>query len=141
MPNATILAPVFAMVILTAIVWILFFISRFKEMKTKKIHPQQIANSRQAAETLTNTKAADNFKNLFEVPVLFYVASVLIFVTQTTTTLIICLCWLFVVFRAVHSFIHCTSNNVKRRAAAYLASTLIIGLIWLVFGVELLMRN
>ena len=72
MPRAAILLPCFAMVVITAIVWVKLYIDRLGEMRARNILPQSLADSRAAAGALANIAAADNFRNLFEIPVLFY---------------------------------------------------------------------
>lgn len=42
-------------------------------MTRELIGPQSIATSRAISSTLEDTAPADNFRNLFEVPVLFFV--------------------------------------------------------------------
>ena len=44
---------------------------RVAEMRRERIHPQAVALSAQMAERPGDTRAADNFRNLFELPVLF----------------------------------------------------------------------
>ena len=67
-----ILLPPTALVLLTGFVWLRLGSDRLGEMRTRRIHPQQVATSKQMGETLQNVQSADHFRNLFEVPVLFY---------------------------------------------------------------------
>ena len=138
MPQTSILLPCFAMVGITAAVWLRLCFERIGELRTRRIWPQDISTSRQAAETLQNVNAADNFRNLFEVPVLFYTLCVLAFASQAVTPLLTAGAWTFVALRALHSFIHCTYNRVIHRFAVYMLSTLILFAMWGVFGVNLL---
>ena len=121
--------PLFAMVLLTLLVWIRLYQTRLAEMKQRRIHPQAVATSAQMA-TLEDTRAADNFRNLFELPVLFYAAMLLIIAGQTETTALLALAWVFVALRYLHSYIHCTYNRVKDRFSAYLFSGLALWAIW-----------
>jgi hypothetical protein len=132
------LLPVVAMVVLTTVVWVRLFVERITEMKERRIPPDQIATSRQAAEKLKKIQASDNFKNLFEVPVLFYVLCIAIFMTHQTSAAFTLGLWLFVALRAMHSVIHCTYNNVYHRLTAYLASSLLLFAMWTTFGVALI---
>ncbi len=56
--------------------------------------------------------ASDNFKNQFEVPVMFYVLCLLIIVAGTTTTVIIVAAWVFVIGRVIHALIQLTKNII-----------------------------
>jgi hypothetical protein len=131
--NSPLLWPLFAMVSLTFLVWLRLYQTRLAEMKRRKIHPQAVATSSQMA-TLEDTRAADNFRNLFELPVLFYVAMLLIMTSQIQSTALLVLAWAFVLLRVLHSFIHCTYNRVKDRFSAYLFSSLALWSIWAVLA-------
>ena len=121
--------PMLAMVLLTLLVWLRLFQTRLAEMKTRSIHPQAVASSAQAA-VFEDTRAADNFRNLFELPVLFYTAMLLSIISQTQSALLLVLAWAFVVMRYLHSYIHCTYNRVKDRFSAYLFSSIALWAIW-----------
>lgn len=60
------------LVLLALTVGVRMFYVRIGEMRARHIHPQAAANSLQVAQRPQNVQTSDNFKNLFEVPVLFY---------------------------------------------------------------------
>ncbi len=62
--------PVFALAALTFAVWFRMFFQRIGEMRSLRIHPRSVATSTQAAQHFIDTRAADNFRNLFELPTL-----------------------------------------------------------------------
>ena len=130
--------PCVALVALTIIVWVRLYVDRIGEMRARRIKPQAISTSREAAQALQNLKAADNFRNLFEVPVLFYVLCVSLAVTQSVTILYLLGAWIYVVLRTAHSFIHLTYNRVMHRFVAYALSTILVLAMWAGFGVQLL---
>ena len=69
------------------------------------------------------------FNNLFEIPVIFYVACTLYISLQIESTTSITLAWLFVVFRYTHAYIMLSSNNVIHRMWAFwLAFMCVLGL-------------
>jgi len=74
---------------------------------------------------------AYNFKNLFELPVLFYALCLYFYVTATADTAVVIAAWLFCAFRVIHSAIHCTINIVVWRFAAYSAAALAL---WFMLG-------
>ena len=122
--------PAAAMVALTFAVWCRMYVTRIGQMKRERIHPQAVATSAQAAARLTDSCAADNFRNLFELPVLFYVALVVAALTQQVNVATIGLAWLFVLLRVAHSAIHCTYNKVMHRFYAYVAGGVALWLLW-----------
>jgi hypothetical protein len=138
MIDTDIFLPALAMVALTVVVWFRMYFMRVAQMKRERIHPQAVATSAQVAERLTDSRAADNFRNLFELPVLFYLALVIGALTDQATTATLVLSWAFVALRIVHSAIHCTYNKVMHRFKAYLAGGLVLWALWGVLAVGLL---
>jgi hypothetical protein len=130
--------PAVAMVALTLVVWLRMYFRRIAQMQRERIHPQAVATSAQAAARLTDSAAADNFRNLFELPVLFYLAAVVAAQTGQVTTTTLALAWLFVALRCVHSAIHCTYNKVYHRFYAYVLGGVVLWLLWGVLAVGLL---
>lgn len=125
--------PVIAQVLLVLAVAVRMYLVRVAEMRARRIRPQSIATSRTAAEALQNIAAADNFRNLFEAPVLFFAVCGALAITDTVTILQLALAWAYVGLRAIHSFIHVTYNRVIHRFAAYLASMACLFLMWGLF--------
>jgi len=125
------------MVALTAIVWVRLYVQRIGEMRRRHIAPGELATARQAATVLQDVSAADNFRNLFEVPVLFYVLCLALYMTHRQGAVWLALCWLFVALRAVHSAIHCTYNNVMHRFFVYVTSTVLLFGLWVWLGIQL----
>lgn len=77
--------------------------------------------------------------NLYEAPVLFYAISIIAYVTQTVSTLILALAWAYVALRYVHSYIHQTSNIVLHRFRVFVTSQFVLMVLWLVVLAGLLL--
>ena len=112
-------------------------VARIGEMRRRRIHPQKVATSKGLSE-LECVAISDNFKNLFEMPVLFYVVCVLLMVTGHVTTFFVAAAWLYVALRIVHSWIHCTYNKVMHRFYAFFASVVVLAAMWAGFAATLL---
>ncbi len=138
MSTSAILWPVFALVTLTAIVWVRLYHERIGEIRRRRIHPQRLATSRGAAETLDDTRAADHFRNLFEVPVLFYALCALLAATGHVTAPLVGLAWLYVAARCLQAGIHLTYNRVFHRFTVYVTGTAILFIAWALFAVGML---
>lgn len=132
-----ILWPVLAQVALTAAVWAALYVARLGELRRRRIDPQRLADSRLAAGVLEHVAAADNFRNLFEVPVLFYAVVPLLLLAHAVTDAEVALAWTYVALRTAHSAIHVTYNRVVHRFLAYAASTLCVFAMWALLGIEL----
>jgi len=135
---APLLLPLLAMVAVTLLVWLRLYQIRVAEMKRSRIQPQQLAGSADKG-LLKDTRASDNFINLFEVPVLFYVLVLATMAAGISDGLLLVLAWTFVGLRALHSLIQCSYNRVMHRFSAYSLATLALfvylgRLAWLVAG-------
>lgn len=125
--------PVAAMAGLTAIVWIKLYADRLGEMRARGIDAQALATASDAAARLDRRAAADNFRNLFEVPVLFYVLCIALVLTGGSTQAFVTGAWAYVGLRVIHTLIHVTYNRVVHRFLAYVASTLLLFALWAAF--------
>ncbi|MCH7506639.1 MAG: MAPEG family protein [Proteobacteria bacterium] len=135
------LIPLLALVFLTFLVWVYMYVTRVREIKRKSIDPQSLDTRVHGQALLTDSAAqADNLKNLFELPVLFYVAVLLTLVLMIQDQLLVQLVWSYVALRYVHSLVHCTYNRVMHRFIAYAASCLVLMLIWARLAAYVLMH-
>ncbi len=131
-----ILLPLVALVLLTAIVAVWMFRRRVAEMRARGIRAQAVATTAQMA-TLEDTGAADNFRNLFETPLLFVAAALTIYAAALTSLPYVVLAWLYVALRVVHSAIQCTYNKVMHRMRAFIASVFVLWAIWALIAWDL----
>ncbi|SFM28115.1 MAPEG family protein [Variovorax sp. OV329] len=127
-----------AMVLLVAIVGLRLFAVRVDEMRAKRIHPQAAADSLKVASRLDRVQAADNFRNLFELPVLFYTLVAVALATAPVPDWLVAGSWCFVLLRYVHSAIHCSYNRVLHRFTAYGLGLVLLAGLWAAFMVQML---
>jgi hypothetical protein len=133
MAHPEFLFPVVALALLAFIVMYAMLKERIAEMKERRIHPQSAPSSSQMSSILKNTKGADNYKNLFELPTLFYVLCViLMFSTKALSPVLLGLAWAFVALRYWHSFVHVGYNKVMTRFKIFLASAIVLLAMWLI---------
>jgi hypothetical protein len=137
---STIFWPVILQVALTLVVSMRMYMVRIAEIRARRVNPQSLATSRGMAAHLENVAAADNFRNLFEIPVLFFAICPALYVTGHVTSVQLGLAWAFVLLRCVHSFIHVTYNRVMHRLRVYLLSFACVFSMWAIFAGQLL-RN
>jgi hypothetical protein len=135
---APILYPCIAMVALTAVIWARMYVERIGEMHQRRISPQSVSTSVTAAGRLQRTQAADNFRNLFEMPVLFYLLCVCLAMTGLGDHPFLAGAWGYVALRVMHSFIHTTYNRVIHRFTVYVLSSVLLFLLWGGFALRLI---
>ena len=123
--------PIVAHAVLVIILYGLLSIRRSAVVKAGKAAPHQFRENRdEPAESLV---VRNSLANQFELPVLFYVISMILYTTQADNLPALALAWLFVISRYAHAYVHVTSNNLRYRgplfALGYLA---VVGmLVWL----------
>ena len=141
MAAKAILYPMLAIVALTFVVAVTMFRRRVTEMRARRVHPQMLASSAQIASALDDARAADNFRNLLEAPVLFYAAALTIYAAQLTSVPYVALAWAFVATQIAHSAIHCTYNRVMHRFFAFASGLLVLSAIFALIAFDLLGAN
>ena len=129
------LLPLLAQVALSFIVMSSMYRTRIAEMKSKQIHPQKIKTRSRSKELLTDSApAADNYSNLFELPVLFFTAILLTLILMVQDSILVTLAWAFVTSRYLHSLIHVSYNQVMHRFAVFLFSSFVLLAYWVRLG-------
>jgi len=136
-----ILLPLLAMVFLTFAVWVYLYALRIPEIKRLGIDPDELQDRAESHKLLTVSGAAsNNLKNLFEIPILFYLAAMIAMLLMIQDDLLVWLAWGFVILRVVHSAIHCSYNRVMHRFFAYLISCLFLMFMWIRLASYILMN-
>ncbi|MDQ2077963.1 MAPEG family protein [Marinimicrobium sp. ABcell2] len=78
--------------------------------------------------------ASRHYSNLFEVPLIFYIACITALVLGAQSGTLLGLAWAYVLTRLAHSVIHLSYNNVMHRLAAFLLSNLLLLAIWVILA-------
>jgi hypothetical protein len=132
-----ILLPLFVEVALTLglIIWLALL--RRADLLTGAAIPEHIA-LREPNWPVRTRQVANAFSNQFELPVLFYLITVLAMITQHADYVFVALAWIFALSRLIHAYIHTTSNVVLRRGAWYGVGLIALMLMWAIFMVRIL---
>jgi hypothetical protein len=138
MNNPAFFWPAFTLVLLTFCIMIRMLMSRIAQMKANKIHPQSISMSAELSAKMKDSRAADNFRNLFETPILFYAVMIFAQLTQPNNKIVLAIAWLYVALRIVHSIIQCSYNKVMHRFYVFFTSVWVLLAMWLVLALGFL---
>jgi hypothetical protein len=132
-----ILLPLFVEVILTFA--LLFWLAplRARDFRSGLVREEDIG-LREPNWSKPALQAQYSFSNQFELPVLFYVLTILAYVTHHAGTLFVVLAWVFVIFRLLQAYVHVTNNKVRLRGIFFGISALALAIMWIVFIVETL---
>ena len=85
------------------------------------------------------TQFAYAFSNQFELPVLFYVLTILEIITRHADLVFVLLAWIFVALRVMQALVHVTYNDVRHRGACYGVGAIILLVMWIIFAVRILL--
>jgi len=133
--------PMLAMLALTCIVMVAMLRERAAEVKARGLSMREIPSGSQMSAVFLNTRAADHYKNLFEMPVFFHALCLALLATEMVGVGIVSAAWLYVALRVVHAWIHLTYNRVKHRMRVFAASTTLLMVMWVAFAVQLALRG
>jgi hypothetical protein len=130
MGNVAIFHPVIVLVFWTLAVLALVPLVRLRSMRRRQIGADDFRFGESVAVPPGVSLPNRAYMNLLELPVLFYVCCIVLFVTGGASYLTIAVAWVFVVFRIVHTVIHLTYNRVAHRTAAFSASIATLIVLW-----------
>lgn len=132
--------PAIAMALLMFVIGGVMFASRMKHMKANPPKPEDFADGASALRYFGPVEMpSNNFRNLFEVPVLFFVLVILTIITGFATETQAIIAWVYVGLRIVHSYAH-IGKNVKLRFQTFLISTLALFVMWVGFAIDYAMQ-
>lgn len=125
---SSILLPAVVLMLLTSLVWLNMFLRRIAFIKSAGLDPQNYQTPEKLNVVLSERAQApaNCFKNLFEVPVIFYALTTFVAVMAVGDQIFVNMAWAFVGLRALQACVHCTYNRVMHRFYAYIASSLIV---------------
>ena len=133
-----ILLPLFVEIVLTFVLLFWTGGARTAAVRRGDVQPRDIA-LRQPNWPMRETQIANAYHNQLELPVLFYVLTILAVITRQADLLFVVMAWIFVASRLVHAGIHVTSNHLGRRFAAFGAGALVLALMWAIFILRILL--
>ena len=132
-----VLLPLFAEVILTFV--LLFWLAplRTRDFSTGVTRPENIA-LREPNWSRRTLQISYSYSNQFELPVLFYVLTILAYFTHRAGVAFVVLAWIFVIFRYLQAYVHVTSNKVRLRGSFFIVSAIALAIMWAIYIVEIL---
>ncbi|MDW9551032.1 MAPEG family protein [Sinorhizobium meliloti] len=120
--------PMVAHVALVFALYALLSTRRASLIRTGKIDASLFRENRdEPGESLI---VRNSIANQFELPVLFHLCCVLLYLTEADNLLSLGLAWLFVALRYAHAFIHVASNRLRYRQPLFMAGFLVLVAMW-----------
>jgi len=132
-----VLLPLFVEVILTFVLMLWMGALRGGDFRSGAVRPDDVA-LREPNWARRTMQAAYSFSNQFELPVLFYVLTILEWITRHAGYVFVTLAWIFVVCRALQAYVHVTSNTYTWRSSFYSVGAVVLMVMWAIYIVEVL---
>ena len=135
MKDAAILAPVLTQALLTIAVLILLGPARARSMRETRtrLDDPSLANGTSPWSDQA-TRISNNFKNQFELPVLFYAVTAFALILHQADATMIQLAWAFVAARVGHAGFHITQNVIRARGIFFMIGLAILIAMWVRLG-------
>ncbi len=134
MRSVEILYPIFALAAWTLSVLALIPLVRVRSVLRREITPGDFKHGESPVVPAYVSIPNRNYMNLLELPMLFYVVCVLLYVTAGASSAAVCTAWIYVALRALHSVIHLTYNHVIHRLTAFTLSNVALVYLWILAG-------
>jgi hypothetical protein len=137
MTGEAIFWPMLAQVALTYGIYAVGSSRRVAAVRAGEAKPGQFRLPSAANEPERSASAMRSLSNQFELPVLFYVCCLTLFVLGAAGTGAIILAWAFTLSRLGHAFVHVTSNRLKFRRPAFIVGFFLLLAMWILVLVRL----
>lgn len=125
MQNNMILLPALAQVLLTMVLYGALAVAKARATRSGLVDTARRALHDDAwPESVM--KINNNIRNQFELPVLFYVLTIVLWQLKETGMFVQALAWLFVASRCVHAYIHTGSNYVPARRKVFMFGCVVV---------------
>jgi hypothetical protein len=132
-PNTAILWPMGALVALVFAVQLQIPVRRFRAGAAKRVTEADFRYGESANVPGEVSIPNRNYINLFEAPVLFYVACLTLYATSHVDTTALAMAWLYVALRIAHSIVHLTYNKLAHRGMLFALSNVVLASLWIRF--------
>ena len=137
MDKILIIYPILAVVLMNFIVMFHMRYMISKAIKNRDVEYKYFrAYESSAPEYLLTSR--HHYKNFFEIPILFYLLCLVLYMIDDVSVIDLWIAWLFVVFKGIHSYIRITSNYVPYRAYSFFVCVFLLFGGWINLTIKIL---
>lgn len=124
--------PMFALVVFTYSILLVNLYWRVQAVRKNQVSIKYFSTFEAGVAPAHIVAGTRHYANLFELPILFYVAGLTSMALDLLSPLLVTLAWLFVGFRVIHAAIHMSYNNVTHRALIFWLGSMVVLAMWVV---------
>lgn len=133
-----ILWPTIVLAGLAFVVFATMFVTRARHIRANPPRRETFASGEAAMRYFEPVEMpANNYRNLFEMPVLYFALVPLLLMTNLDSRVQVILAWIYVAIRVAHSFVHIGPKKVPVRAMLFVASGVVLMAMWIGFAIDL----
>ena len=137
MDNILIIYPILPVVLMNFIVMFHMRYIIVKAIKKRDVKYKYFrAYEGSAPEYLLTSR--HHYKNFFEIPILFYLLCLVLYMIDDVSAIDLWIAWLFVLFKGIHSYIRITSNYVPYRAYSFNVCVFLLFGGWIILVIKIL---
>lgn len=136
--KALMLLPILGMIMLTIRVALMMLKMRYRAVLKDGVHPSYFKLNRGAKLPDYVVKVTQHYENLFEAPILFYLAILLVLILDRIDPLYIILAWLYLFSRLAHAYVHITYNALRHRKNVFIMSSLVLVFLWIKLSIDII---
>ncbi|MCE1182779.1 MAG: MAPEG family protein [Rhodocyclales bacterium] len=131
MAQDSIFLPVLALVGWTLLVLLLIPYRRFRALFAGRVTAEDFRCGESDAVPADVRQPNRMFMNLLEMPVLFYLLALILYITGNVDAFAVVLGWIYFALRVAHSLISLTYNHVFQRFLVFAFSNIVVLILWL----------
>ena len=133
-----ILIPLFVQVALTFAIGFWMAAGRVRAIRSGEVRHRDIA-LREPNWPPRLMQLQNAYLNQMEMPLLFYVLVVLLLFTKNADLVFVLLAWVYVALRLLHAYVFVTTNHVPHRGPLFIASVIVLFVMWVIFAIRILL--
>jgi Uncharacterized protein conserved in bacteria len=121
--------PILAHVLLVYCLYGLFRLRRRRMIREGRMTEEAIRWG--AGDPPESLSVKNCIANQFELPVLFYLCCILLYITEADSLPAVVLAWAFVASRYAHAVVHVTGNRLSLRFPLFITGFVLLGAMWI----------
>ncbi len=136
MNGESIFWPMLAQMALTFVIYSVMSVRRMGSIRDGKAKAADFRIP--TVEPEASATVARNLINQFELPVLFYMACMMLFVLGAAGSFAVFVAWLFTLSRMAHAYVHVTTNRLRLRRPLFMAGFVFTFVLWALTAARLI---
>ena len=129
--------PLLGMIALTIGIALWMLKLRYRAVRQDGVNPRYFQLNRGAKLPDYLIRVTQHYDNLFETPLLFYTALILVVILKELDWVYVVLAWAYFISRLIHAYIHTTHNKLGHRRNIFLLSSALLIIIWIKLAVDI----